>query len=72
MNTPKIFLLIESELLTGQLSAVDDSTTGSLIILKSVQRFLGRDPEYDLTQYFTDVTRRVTIPNSWKTTLKTA
>jgi hypothetical protein len=39
---------------------VDDSTTGS-IILKSVQRFIW-DPEYDLTQYFTDVSQRSNYP----------
>jgi predicted ATPase len=69
-----ISLPIESELLTGSAFRGGRQHDRFVDNFKNLFNALfGRDPEYDLTQYFTDVTRReVTIPNSWKTTLKTA
>jgi hypothetical protein len=71
MNTQDISLPIESELLTGSAFRGGRQHDGFVDNFK-ICSTLWADPEYDLTQYFTDVTRRVAIPNSWKTTLKTA
>jgi hypothetical protein len=73
MNTPRYFFTDRVWIINGS-AFRGGRQHGFVDNFKNLFNALfGRDPEYDLTQYFTDVTRReVTIPNSWKTTLKTA
>jgi hypothetical protein len=58
-----ISLPIESELLTGSAFRGGRQHDGFVDNFKNLFNALfGRDPEYDLTQYFTDVTRRSNYP----------
>jgi hypothetical protein len=63
MNTPKIFhRSIESELLTGSAFRGGRQHDGFVDNFKKCSTLYLGDPEYDLTQYFTDVTRRSNYP----------